>query len=78
MNSNALRSDVFFFLLLSTFSMPSFTTTLEILSYDAKNSGIAEKSVIILGEQQAVLVDAQWRPSDAQRVAGMIRIQAGS
>ena len=73
MNRSALRSDIFFFLLLSTFSMPSFTTTLEILSYDAKNSGIAEKSVIILGKKQAVLIDAQWRPSDARRVAGMIQ-----
>lgn len=59
-------------LLLCIFSMPALPAPLEILSYDAKNSGIAEKSVIILGEQQAVLIDAQWKPSDAQQVADMI------
>ena len=72
MNSNTLRSDIYFTLLLFTLFMPSFAAALEILSYDAKNSGIAEKSVIILGEEQAVLIDAQWKPSDAQQVADMI------
>ena len=62
----------FLFLLLLSFSMSSVPATLEILSYDAKNSGIGEKSVIILGEKQAVLIDAQWKPSDARQVATMI------
>lgn len=73
MNSNAHRPGIFITLLLYAFCMPSFTAPLEILSYDAKNSGIGEKSVIILGEKHAVLIDAQWKPSDAQQVADLIR-----
>ena len=50
----------------------AYSSSLEIQSYSAKNSGIAEISVIILGEKEAVLIDAQWKPSDAQHVAQMI------
>ena len=56
-----------FFLTVQAYSAP-----LEIQSYAAKNSGIAEISVVILGEQEAILVDAQWRSSDAKEVAKMI------
>ena len=49
-----------------------FAGGLEFLSYDAQFSGVGEKSVIILGEKQAVLIDAQWKLSDAKNVAGMI------
>ena len=51
----------------------AWSSSLEILSYTAKNSGIAEISVIILGEKEAVLIDAQWKPSDAKNVAAMIK-----
>ena len=50
----------------------AYSAPLEIQSYAAKNSGIAEISAIILGEREAVLVDAQWKPSDAKEVARMI------
>ena len=50
----------------------AWSSSLEIQSYSAKNSGIAEISVIILGEKDAVLIDAQWKPSDAKNVAEMI------
>ena len=50
----------------------AFSAPLEIQSYSAKNSGIAEISVIILGEKEAVLIDSQWKPSDAKEVARMI------
>ena len=54
------------------FARPSFAAPLELISYDAKSSGIAEKSVIVLGQRQAVLIDAQWKPSDASNVAEII------
>ena len=54
------------------FTAQAFSAPLEIQSYMAKNSGIAELSVIILGEKEAVLIDAQWKPSDAENVARMI------
>ena len=50
----------------------AYSSSLEILSYSAKYSGIGEISVIILGEKQAVLIDSQWYPSDAKNVAKMI------
>ena len=72
MNNISLRTGFLFSLLLCAYSVLPSAAPLEILSYDAKNSGIGEKSVIILGEKQAVLIDAQWKPSDAQQVADMI------
>ena len=73
MNHNSLSTIFLFTLLLCAYSVLSSAAPLEILSYDARNSGIAEKSVIILGERQAVLIDAQWKPSDAQQVADLMR-----
>ena len=73
MNNISLRTGFLFSLLLYAYSVLPSAAPLEILSYDARNSGIGEKSVIILGEKQAVLIDAQWKPSDAQQVADMIR-----
>ena len=61
-----------FSLVISGLSRPSFSASLDILSYDAKYSGVGEKSVIILGEKQAVLIDAHWKLSDAKNVAQMI------
>ena len=51
----------------------AFSAPLEIQSYSAKNSGIGEMSVIILGETEAVLIDSQWKPSDAINVVKMIK-----
>ena len=61
-----------FAILVFCLNMPAYSSPLEIQSYSAKNSGIAEISVIILGEKEAVLIDSQWKPSDAKEVAKMI------
>lgn len=61
-----------FVILVFCLATQAYSAPLEIQSYAAKNSGIAEISVIILGEREAVLVDAQWKPSDAKEVARMI------
>lgn len=61
-----------FVILVFCLAAQAYSVPLEIQSYAAKNSGIAEISVIILGEREAVLVDAQWKPSDAKEVARMI------
>ena len=52
---------------------PVYSSPLDILSYASKNSGIGELSVILLGEREAVLIDSQWKPSDAKNVAQMIK-----
>ena len=61
-----------FVILVFCLATQAYSAPLEIQSYAAKNSGIAEISVIILGKKEAVLVDAQWKPSDAKEVARMI------
>jgi glyoxylase-like metal-dependent hydrolase (beta-lactamase superfamily II)/predicted ester cyclase len=50
----------------------AFSSSLEIQHYVSKNSGIGELSVILLGKKQAVLIDSQWKPSDAKNVAKII------
>ena len=44
----------------------------EYLVHEGKNSGIAEKSIVILGERDAVLIDAQWMLVDGAELAERI------
>jgi len=48
------------------------TAELEFQYYEAEHSGLAEKSVIILGEREAVLVDGQWLLPDGRALAEQI------
>jgi len=54
-------------------NLPAYSATLEPQHYAAKSSGIGELSVIILGKKEAVLIDSQWKASDAKVVAKMIK-----
>lgn len=57
---------------MSVISPPGAAAALEFQAYAAANSGIAENSVIIMGENAAILVDAQWLLSDARELADVI------
>ncbi len=47
-------------------------TDLQFRTYTAERSGIAEMSVLILGEKSAVLIDSQWLLPDGSKLADMV------
>jgi glyoxylase-like metal-dependent hydrolase (beta-lactamase superfamily II) len=69
----------FMFALLSAVTAFSQTSTiakaktLPIETYTANDAGFAVNSHLILGEKEAILVDAQFTRSEARKVADMIR-----